>query len=258
MPRRPSVPRSATGRRRTLPTPPVVDPSSVRRPAFGMTPLLGAGTSAGPLGGDPLAPTPAPRAVYGFDRAAGRYRAPSGRFVAQRDITKSLDTFLQTEERRAVELTNALRRGEITLQEWQGGMAQLIKETQLAGGALAKGGWAEMTAGDYARIAGRIRFNYGKLRAFARDLETGAVPADGRILQRAGLYVRNTRRTFQQIRREEAIVRGATEVRSIRHASDSCAGCLDMAALGWTDPVAMILPGDRDCLGNCLCDLEYR
>lgn len=58
-------------------------------------------------------------------------------------------------------------------------------------------------------------------------------------------------------RAEQLAPEGAMYERNIRHARDSCGGCIHETARGWV-PIGTLVPtGYRDCRGNCLCSLEY-
>lgn len=201
---------------------------------------------------------------YTYDARTGRYRAASGRFVraAQvKDVT--LSTFDRSAEN-ALALAKRLQAGEITLAEWQLGMAAEVKHAALYASALANGGWANLSQADYGRVGqwlshgpagGRGQYDY--LRAFAREIEAG-LPLDGRFLRRARLYVLQGNQFFERERGRLNEIRGYDQVRSIRHAADSCDGCITQAAKGWQDRESYVWPGGRDCLVACRCSTQHR
>lgn len=58
-------------------------------------------------------------------------------------------------------------------------------------------------------------------------------------------------------RAKEITPEGAIYERSIRHARDSCPGCIYEASRGWVPRGCLVPEGYRDCGGNCLCSSEY-
>lgn len=199
-----------------------------------------------------------PRSSYRYDVAANRYRGAGGRFIPRAEIRGALDIALENAGKRAQALTDQLRQRAISTADWERGMRGVVKETQLYSGALAKGGWGQMAAADFGRVGQRVREQYGRLNAFAAQLESGAVPLDGRAGLRAQLYAQAGRGTFHAVERLEMEVRGFDEEHSVRHASESCAECVAAEAAGWV-PLGTLPPvGERQCLGNCKCGMLYR
>ncbi len=196
-----------------------------------------------------------------YDLRAGRYRdIRSGQFVSQQTVRRELDTVLDKAARQAREATQQLQQRRITVAQWERQMAESIRRTHTASAALAKGGWANLSQSDYGKIGATCKEQYRYLDRFAAQIESGAIPLDGRILTRAESYVNHARITYAEDRLTIERQLGATEVRSIRHSADSCAGCIEMAALGWVSIAGgtMILPGDRQCKSHCKCVLSTR
>jgi hypothetical protein len=72
------------------------------------------------------------------------------------------------------------------------------------------------------------------------------------------MYVEASRAHYEAQR--EAIDRAAgyDEERSIRHASDSCEGCIREERRGWVAIGELVPIGDRNCLTRCRCEIERR
>ena len=103
--------------------------------------------------------------------------------------------------------------------------------------------------------------------AAALGLESAAVAAlpggaRRRVVQRCGLYAESGHTTFERARFSMAKAAGATQARNVLGANERhCSGpgsCLAETARGWQPLGALSLPGERLCLVNCWCTMEYR
>lgn len=194
---------------------------------------------------------------YRYNEAAGRYTNGRGQFVPAARVRATLDQTLATTAKRATALGDALQAGRISVATWNIEMRALIKGAHLYSGALAKGGWAQMTQADYGRIGQIVRKQYSYLEAFTRQIEKG-LPLDGRFLRRVTMYVQAGRQTFHAVQRTLMRARGMTEERNRLGIAEHCDGCLQETARGWV-PIGDLAPiGTRDCLAHCKCDVEYR
>lgn len=199
-----------------------------------------------------------PRNRYTWDEASGRYRnARTGRYVARSTVRRGLSRAVTTAERRIGTLARQLQAREVTLADWQTAMRVELRNVHGYAAASARGGLAQMSPADWGRVGQRLRFQYEKLGAFARQIEAG-LPLDGRFVRRAMMYGSSSRETFERTQGLVLLARGFDEVRSIRHARDSCDGCVEQAKRGWQDPADYVYPGRRDCLTACLCTSQWR
>lgn len=195
---------------------------------------------------------------YRWNQTANRYISPSGRFVGRQQVRAALDVAIDNSAKSIKALSQQLRDGNISLADWQLAMAREIKATHLASAALAKGGWAQLSQSDYGRVGQIVRQEYAYLNKLAQDIAAGRQPLDGRFLRRAEQYIQAGRATYHQVEQREMKVRGYDEERNIRHARDSCPGCLDATARGWVAIGTLPPVGGRDCRRNCRCTIEYR
>lgn len=194
----------------------------------------------------------------GWNDVAGRYIASNGRFVSQQAVSNALQSTIDQQAKTVANLTTQFKNGGISLAEWRMGMGQAIKTTHLASSALANGGWAQMTQADYGRVGQIVRQQYQYLDRFAQQIADGTQKLDGTLERRARMYADAGRMTYESAQRAEARIRGYDEERNVRHAQDSCAGCLEATAAGWVAIGTLPLPGQRDCVTNCKCTLEQR
>jgi hypothetical protein len=200
-----------------------------------------------------------PRArPYRFDPKVARYRAPNGRLVARAEVRRAIDAEIRSLDQDARTLADQYRNGEISLGKWEREMRSLVKDTHILNAAAAKGGWDQLTQADYGRVGQIVRDEYNHLSGFAGELSAGFQRTDGTMLTRAQLYTRGGRRTYESVTGSVAEDAGNVEERSILHPADHCQGCIDEAAKGW-QPIGTLTPiGQRTCLGNDRCTMEYR
>lgn len=201
---------------------------------------------------------------YTYSATAGRYRGAGGRFVRAEEVK---DLTLRTFDRAAKgarALGQQLQRGEISLAEWQTAMMREVKNATLYAAGLANGGWDNLSPADYGRVGrwlaqgpkgGMGQYQY--LQRFAEQIEAG-LPLDGNFLRRSEMYIMQANQYYERERSRIREVMGFDEVRNRRHATDSCAGCLEQEAKNWQKREAYIYPGGRDCRSQCRCSSTYR
>ena len=191
-----------------------------------------------------------------------RYRDTStGRYISARQVRGDIDRMVDAAGKGAArQMTTALKDGRISLAEWQSGMARAVKNVNYAAVAAASGGVNNMTAVERGRAGAIIREQYKHLRNFAKDIETGKQPLDGRALRRADMYMDAARGSYHDQKRaaEAAAHPGqAMMIRSIRHPGDSCRQCVELHGkwfpLGSADYVPV---GRRLCRTSCRCSEE--
>lgn len=198
-----------------------------------------------------------PTSPYRWSPATGRYVRPNGHFVKKSDVRKAIDGALEKESARALLLSQRLRNGSLSLSAWRTEMREMLKNVHIYNAAIAKGGFAQMTAEDYGRVGQIVRGEYGFLEGFARDLASGRQALDGRFTERAKQYAQAGRKTYHQT--ERAVMRRAGyryEFNQL-HPADHCAGCLGETARGRV-PLGSLVPiGDRDCRRKCRCSFGF-
>lgn len=160
---------------------------------------------------------------------------------------------------RMTALSTQLQAGEITLAEWQIGMAQRIKILNVNASVLARGGWAQMSQSDWGWTGAQIKEEYKFLRNFAEEIASGKQVLDGRFLYRAGMYENAGRGIFEDMRRriEETHNLMEEEARELGIA-DHCEDCLKYAALGYRPIGTLPRIGDSRCKTNCHCRFKFR
>ena len=197
---------------------------------------------------------------YSWNATAHRYiDNETGRFVSSADIRNSLENLIDQSGLNMNALTQSLQDGKISLADWQTGMMQQIKLTHTASGALANGGWAQMTPSDWGLTGQRIREQYDYLRNFAKQIASGEQPFDGRMLVRADMYADAGNGTYWEIDKRSHLADGYDIGRRVLESgAEHCDDCLEYASEGWMpiDDIPEI--GDSQCMTRCRCEIEYR
>jgi hypothetical protein len=209
-------------------------------------------------GDDVTAPTRIQPRGYTWSAALARYRAPNGRIVSTAQVRAAIDGSIDAYRESARSLAEQLRAGGISLRAWEAEMRVVVKDSQLLGAASAAGGWAQLDQRSLGRAGRAIRDQYAFLDRFASDVMTGRQKLDGSLTNRAVMYVEAARAAYEREREAIEIAAGYDEERNIRHASDSCEGCIREERRGWVAIGALVPIGDRNCLTRCRCEIERR
>ena len=204
---------------------------------------------------------------YGWNDKAARYvNLTTGRFVSSKAVKDGLEKVVAKSQSEIKLISERLVAGDITLAEWQTGMAQQIKLGHTASAAAARGGWAQMTQADWGATGQLVKKQYAYLGKFSSDIESGKVKLDGRFLTRAQMYGQAERGTYETMRsRYAAANKGAVEERRVLEpGAEHCEahgdrpGCVELAELGWQPIGTLPRIGEATCWTNCLCHFETR
>ncbi len=202
------------------------------------------------------------RYVYDTRLGGGRYRdLETGRLVTWERVRQDLDTrIIQGAEDRMAALTQRLQQKQVSLADWQRGMAQEIKDLHGAAAIAGNGGWHNMTPADWGRLGQTVKGQRAYLQGFALDLESGkyGFPPDGRAVTRARMYGQAGRATAEEAQRRDKADAGLNEERRILGKAEHCPTCLEEAAKGWQPIGTLRRIGDSECTVNCHCHFEYR
>ena len=194
-----------------------------------------------------------PNGPFTWNARAGRYRDAAGRFVSPRQVRAYLDQMIDKEQRAMMRAARVFRTSNWTasdLATFERVMRDGIKTTHVLSAMAAKGGYAQMTNRDYGRVGQTVRFHYGKLEDWMRQVADGTAPLDGRFAMRAGMYAGASLGTYYRVSGDVALAAGYTD--------RSCDTCVAQTARGPV-PIGTLVPiGQRQCLGNCRCTIEYR
>jgi hypothetical protein len=196
---------------------------------------------------------------FTWDPATGRYRDARGLFVPRELVRKSLDRIAAASGQRMRVMGQQLAKGQVEIADFHVAMRTEVKSAVLNNAAAAKGGFAQLTQSDYGRIGNEVKRHYIALDRFVGDLYGGIVqPNTKGFLARIQLYFNTARTFFYKLDREAQEAAGKTEERNRLHPAEHCGECQAMTDMGWV-PIGTLVPiGERECVGNDRCDMEYR
>ncbi len=203
-----------------------------------------------------------PKVKYGFDPRAGttgRYRGSDGRFVSEREVRLEVQRVTRGLRTEITDWTNQLRAGNLTVQQWYDGMRGLMKTGHTMAGAIANGGWKQMTPADWGKIGAITKQQYKWLNRFAQQLSSGTLILDGSVVARAGMYANAAYATYQESVRVRAIkLSYREEIRILNPSAKHCSDCEDEASKGWVPIGTLRVIGDSQCISNCQCRFDFR
>jgi hypothetical protein len=151
-------------------------------------------------------------------------------------------------------------RGTVELSEFHLAMRTEIKSSLINNVAAAKGGYAQLSQSDYGRIGNEVKRQYRFLDNFVTELYSGGgvKPGSQGFLARVQLYFNTSRTFYYKFDREAQEEAGMSEERNLLHPAEHCDECLAMTDMGWV-PLGTLVPiGERECVGNDRCTMEYR
>jgi len=198
---------------------------------------------------------------FAYSEETRRFLDSTGESVEDRVVRSALDEAIKEAQEEVAELTVRLQEGELSLAEWQQSMARSVKDAHLNAGSLVKGGFDNLDQRDFGQIGGRIRDELEYLQGFADDIEDGTQPIDGSAIRRAKMYPGKARKTHHKIHRREMQKIGYNQERNVLGIAEHCSECLELSNRGdngWVPNGTLTPIGDRICLSNCKCTVEYR
>lgn len=176
-----------------------------------------------------------------------------GQKVKPEAVRRQLDRVMA-----GLEAETKAQTGDRDMAAWMLAMVRIIKITALVGAAFAAGGWALADA--FGRdVEAHIADELGYLNAFADGVQSGDVPRDGRFARRAMLYAATGWALFNSVLGTRAKIIGHDEERSVLDpGAEHCLQCVEEADKDWQPIGTLVHIGDRTCLSDCRCFMEYR
>ena len=199
--------------------------------------------------------------TFTWDEATQRYRDSAGRFVARSRVRGAIESAIADAKADMRAVSNRLRSGSISADEWYSTMRGAIKDVELLSGAAARGGFDQMTASDYGRVGAAVKKQYAYLDRFAGEIEAGLKLGNG-FVARAVSYGNAGRALYSAMVGDGMEAAGFDIERNVLGLGETghCEGpgsCLEQSARGGV-PIGELVPiGNRLCRGNCQCWIEY-
>lgn len=200
-----------------------------------------------------------PRFGFRWNEDTQRYIGPDGRFVSRERVRLAIDQAIARKSSEIRALAEELRSGSISLDAWSQSMRELVKDVNLYSAAAARGGWAQLSPADYGAVGRAVKIQYAYLDRFVGDIDAG-LPLTGQFISRASMYAKSGRTLYGKIVGDAMDDAGFDLERNKLGAADHCTGpgsCVEQSARGWVSLGELIPIGERVCLGNCQCFIEY-
>lgn len=203
------------------------------------------------------------KATYRWNPRTRRYIGENGRMVPKSAVDGAMDSAVEVGRAEMAGYADALIAGEMDLPAYQIAMEASIKRMHLAAVATTRGGWANLTPSERGKAAQAIRSQYQYLNKSCLAFESGDRAIDGRMRASSQMYASSARTAYGELDYDAAKDAAEAQVethqeRWIRHASDSCSGCVDQASKGWVGLGELPPIGSQNCLTQCRCSKSIR
>jgi hypothetical protein len=182
-----------------------------------------------------------------------------GQTVTGPQLLDDVEETVQASAQYIEQLTAEYTSGQISIAEWQLGIAYEIKLGHTALTVLANGGVGQMDTAAYGKLGSVLKEKYEYLRDFWLQVERGEL-SDAEIAVRAQLYSLAGYSTYANAVRALNIKSGEfTEERRVDAGDDSvCDGCAAESAKKWQPIGTLKEIGDCNCMVRCRCGFDYR
>ena len=169
--------------------------------------------------------------------------------------TAALDKLVAATQERLAVLGQRRAEGMNTL-DWRMAVQGVLKDSHISAAALSRGGFENLSKSDLGAVGARLRAQYDYLSGLALDTRPGDF--GGQAMARLAMYGAAPRGTYQAMNQRGAVAEGLDQCQNVLGGGESCDECLAETARGWVPADDMSLPGERTCLSNCQCSLEFR
>lgn len=201
---------------------------------------------------------------YDYDKRKRRYRSPDGSYVTREELRALIDKLTAFVTKRTASIARKFDAGTITAAEFNELMREVLKAGHIVASSVGRGGRQQMEAADWARVARKIKWQYGFLDRLSKKLASGTI-SKAMTISRAKAYSSAIYISFADSLRvtvDEAIELGGIEkneilVRLETNSAESCPGCAADEAEGWMELESMRELGERECGDFCKCDLIF-
>lgn len=203
------------------------------------------------------------KASYRWNPRTRRYIGANGRMVPKAAVDAAMDAAVDVGRAEMAGYADALIAGDMSLPAYQVAMEASIKRMHLAAVATTRGGWANLTPSERGKAARAIREQYQYLNKSCLAFANGDREVNGRVRATSQMYASSARAAYGELDYDAAKDAAEAQVethqeRWIRHASDSCSGCIDQASKGWVGLGELPPIGSQQCLSQCRCSKSIR
>lgn len=131
-----------------------------------------------------------------WNQSTERWRnLASGQFVSNESVRTEVNRHIDAAQDNLQRLTQNMYSGNISLAQWQSGVALELKDGHLAQSMFAVGGRGNMTQANFGRVGGTLANEYSFLSNFADDIAAGRV-SEAQALARISQYGNATGQSY--------------------------------------------------------------
>jgi hypothetical protein len=191
-----------------------------------------------------------------YDKKTKRFRDNKGRFISPKVIRNEIDKVVQVTAGRLEKIATDLTLGKIDIKTFQTRTRDVLKSSYTLSGSVAKGGWRQMTKGDWGKVGAQAKREYGYLNKFAEAIKSGKL-SDKQIIARARSYASSVRAVYEQSSFDNRKEAGGL-CRRVLNAKESCSECRAAASRGFIEVDEMPPVGSLLCKSFCRCRIEFK
>lgn len=198
--------------------------------------------------------------AYTWDIETQSYIAANGKPISARRVRGWIDAAVDGSKQKIRGLTQQLvdsKQTDADISAWRVEVGNELRNLHLATAQIASGG-KELSNKQLGRIGNRLKHQYGYLDSFTLQIENKEIDVGGNVVARSGLYADAAVQSFEGMRRGNMVDAGFTKERNILGKADHCGECESETGRGWVGIGELIPVGNRTCLVNCRCRLDYR
>jgi hypothetical protein len=199
------------------------------------------------------------RQRFQWSEERGKYRdLVTGRYISALEVRRAVDQTLRSIGQETKRMADDLRAGRISLDRFRLEMRARSREVHILSAAAGRGGFNKMDAKAWGQVGGVIAEQDKFIDGFIADIQSGKQKMTASLSHRAAQYVEAGRTTHERAKRDVVTERGHTEERNILRDAQHCSECPELTSRGWVPIGTLPLPGQRECHGGCVCEIETR
>lgn len=207
--------------------------------------------------------------AFWFDLERQQYAIGRRGYIAPETIRKALETIRRRSEQDTTTLAAQVAAGLITIDQFQNAMVDVLKPLAIAAAALGRGGLDQLDDADKTAVSAKVDYQLGRLSLFAFLIkqEDAKIATPEKIINRARNYPNDALTQYDAALSRGHIAAGFIEELSVLGVAEHCRpedpphdlpDCVTLATIGWQPINTIPLPGQRKCLWNCRCNMQYR
>lgn len=194
-----------------------------------------------------------------FNTKTKRYER-NGEALPPSYVRERIDALTAKVQRQARRLSQKLINGELTPEQWQAAMSELLSAAHLASAAVGKGGMRRLKTKDIVRVERKLTWQLKFLDKFRKAITSGKFATNpARIVSRAASYASAVYVTFATTKFDTEKSKADSEMkcRLVINSEEGCEECASDADNGWVPVSEMDEIGTRICGDFCRCTLEF-